>query len=144
MGHVVVGVDGSDASVAALRWAMSHAELHGLQVVAVCAYDVPWTIYIVPTFDEASYAQQAQEMLDRTVREAQATMPDVSVESRLVQNRPAKALILAAEGADLLVVGSHGYGALSDVHIGSVANAVVNHAPCPVVVHRHRRELKND
>lgn len=53
-----------------------------------------------------------------------------------MQERPAQALIMASHGAEFLVVGAHGYGALSDVHVGSVAHACVNHTPCPVVVYR--------
>jgi nucleotide-binding universal stress UspA family protein len=136
MGFIVVGVDGSDPSVEALKWGMRYAQRHELDVVAVTGYQIPWTIYIVPTFDEADYARRAQEMLDENVQRAQAEIPGVAVESRLILSRPDQALTLAAAGAELLVVGSHGFGALADTQLGSVADAVVHHAPCPVVVHR--------
>jgi nucleotide-binding universal stress UspA family protein len=75
-------------------------------------------------------------MLDACVLRAVQRVPGVEVEARLVPERPARALTLAADGAELLVVGARGHGALPDVHIGSVANATVNHAPCPVLVFR--------
>lgn len=136
MGFVVVGVDGSDASTRALVWGMKFAQAYDHQVVAVTGFAIPWTIFIAPTYQPEDYARDAQEMLETSVGVAREVVPGVAVESRLVQERPAQALIMAAHGAELLVVGAHGHGALPDVHVGSVANACVNHAPCPVVVYR--------
>ena len=141
MGFVVAGVDGSTASEQALEWALRFAAERSLRVVAVTGYVAPWTIYITPTYSEADYARDAQEMLDECVLRAVQQVPGVDVEARLVPERPAHALTLAAKGAELLVVGARGHGALPDVHIGSVANACVNHAPCSVLVFRdHRSE----
>lgn len=136
MGFVVVGVDGSAPSEQALEWAMRYAAERDLRVVVVTGYVVPWTIYITPTYSEADYARDAQEMLDSCIARATEQVPGVDVEARLVPERPSQALNLAAQGAELLVVGARGHGALPDVHIGSVANACVNHAPCPVLVYR--------
>lgn len=136
MGFVVVGVDGSDISTRALVWGMAFARSMDHQIVAVTGFVIPWTIFITPTYQPEDYARDAEEMLQRSVREAQSSVPDVTVEPRLVQESPSQALIMASHGAELLVVGARGHGALSDVHVGSVANACVNHAPCPVVVYR--------
>ncbi len=136
MGFVVVGVDGSDLSTRALVWSMKYARALDLEVVAVTGFVIPWTIFLAPAYQEEDYARDAEEMLTRVVREARASVPEVPVEARLIQERPAIALTMAAHGADLLVVGAHGHGMLPDVHVGSVANACVNHAPCPVVVYR--------
>ena len=136
MGFVVVGVDGSDQSTRALVWSMRYARSLDLEVVAVTGFVIPWTIFLAPAYQEEDYARDAEEMLTRVVREARASVPGVPVEARLIQERPAIALTMAAHGADLLVVGAHGHGVLPDVHVGSVANACVNHAPCPVVVYR--------
>ena len=133
-GFVVVGVDGSDMSVQALRWAVNYANLHGSQVVAVTGFDVPWHIFITPTVTGADYERAAREKLDATVD--QLAEIGMNVERRVVQLHPAKALILAAQGADLLVVGSHGTGGFSGMHLGSVASHCVHHAPCSVVVVR--------
>jgi nucleotide-binding universal stress UspA family protein len=140
-GLIVVGVDGSDTSVAALEWAVDEARTRGSRVLAITAFDIPWTIMIVPTYTESDYGRDAQAMLDQTMekfREGNPDLTSVPLETRLVQRRPALALAEAARDADLLVVGSHGYGALSGMHLGSVATYCVHHAPCPVVVHRTR------
>ena len=139
MGFVVVGVDGSNMSSQALVWGMKFAQAMDHQVVAVTGFAIPWTIFIAPTYQPEDYARDAQEMLEKSVSVAREFVPGVAVEARLVQERPAQALVMAARGAELLIVGAHGHGALPDVHVGSVANACVNHAPCPVVVYRDPR-----
>jgi nucleotide-binding universal stress UspA family protein len=133
---VVVGVDGSDLSIAALRWAVDYARGIRGRILAVTGYDVPWTIVFSPTYTEADYARDAHEALDRSVSEALGPDVDVPVEKRLVEMRPAQALRTAAQGAALLVVGSHGRGELPGMHLGSVAGYCVHHAPCPVLVFR--------
>jgi nucleotide-binding universal stress UspA family protein len=90
----------------------------------------------VPTYTEEDYARDAQEVLDTSVEKAVGTASDVPVEKRLVAHRPAPALTHAAEGAALLVVGSHGRGELPGMQLGSVAGYCVHHAPCPVLVFR--------
>jgi nucleotide-binding universal stress UspA family protein len=133
--RIVVGVDGSSASVAALRWAIGHAELLGARVQAVTGYEVPWTILLTPTYTDADYARDAEEALDRSVAEASCGS-GVEVQKVLIQERPALALTHLADGAVLLVVGSHGRGELPGMHLGSVSGYCVHHAPCPVLVHR--------
>jgi nucleotide-binding universal stress UspA family protein len=105
---IVVGVDGSGLSIDALRWAVVQARLTGADVHAVTGWEVPFTIMIVPTYTEADYARDAHLVLDRAVAEVQETAPDVLIEKHLIQRRPALALTRAAEGAQLLVIGSHG------------------------------------
>ena len=135
VGPIVVGVDGSDLSIAALRWAVDEAKLAGAHVIAVSAYTVPASIYLVPTYDEGDYERDAQAVLDASV--SKALLDDgVDVEKRLVQGRPARALTDAAHDAQLLVIGSHGRGEFPGMHLGSVASYCVHHAPCPVVVYR--------
>lgn len=136
MGFVVVGIDGSDISTRALVWGMKCARSMDHQVIAVTGFAIPWTIFIAPTYQPEDYARDAEEMLEASVDTARSLVPGVALETRLVQEKAAQALIMAAHGAELLVVGAHGHGALPDVHIGSVANTCVNHAPCPVVVYR--------
>jgi len=140
MGFIVVGVDGSQPSSRALVWGMKYAIQRDLRVVAVTGYAVPWTIYITPTYQESDYARDAQEMLEASIASALQEVPGVDVEARLLPERPGLALTLAATGAELLVVGARGHGALPDVHLGSVANACVNHAPCPVLVYRDSQD----
>lgn len=136
--RIVVGIDGSLPSIAALRWAIGQARLTGGEVHAVTGWEIPVTIMIVPRYTEADYARDAREILHRAVTEVRQAEPDVPVEQHLVQQRPALALTRAAEGAQLLVVGSHGRDELPGMHLGSVASFCVHHAPCPVVVVRGR------
>lgn len=136
--RIVVGIDGSLLSLAALRWAIGQARRTGAEVHAVTGWEIPITIMVVPTYTEADYARDARQVLDRAVAEVQRTERDVSVEKHLVQQRPALALTRTADGAELLVIGSHGRGELPGMHLGSVASYCVHHAPCPVVVVRGR------
>lgn len=133
---IVVGVDGSELSIGAARWAARYAKLIGADVIAVTGYDIPWTIFLAPTATEADYAMSAQKALDVSVETALGPDPDVRVEKRLIAQRPAFALTGTAEGAELLVIGSHGRGELPGMHLGSVASFCVHHAPCPVLVFR--------
>ena len=136
MGFVIVGVDGSQISTRALAWTMRCAQALDHRVVAVTGFIVPWTIFLAPTYQPEDYSNDARDMLERCVTAARELVPDVPVEARLIQERPALALTMAARGAEFLVVGAQGHGALPDIHVGSVAHACVNHAPCPVVVYR--------
>ncbi len=107
---IVVGADGSALSVQALRWAADQARLTDARIVVVTGWETPLTIWIVPTWTEEDYAVQAETAQLRTIAEALGDEPDVPLERRLVRHRPAQALAEAAEGATLLVVGSHGRG----------------------------------
>jgi nucleotide-binding universal stress UspA family protein len=135
-GLIVVGVDGSDASVAALEWAVGEARTRNARILAVTGFEVPWTIMITPTYTGSDYMLDAEKMLHQTMEKVRIQHSDVEIETLLVQRKPALALTEAARDADLLVVGSHGYGAIAGMHLGSVATYCVHHAPCPVVVHR--------
>ncbi|MCA1780901.1 MAG: universal stress protein [Dermatophilaceae bacterium] len=135
-GLIVVGVDGSDESEAALEWAVEDARRRGARLRVVTGFDYPWTFIFVPAKDEFDYERDAQAMLDRTLEKYRETHADIEFEMRLVPRKPALALVEAARDADLLVVGGHGHGRLQGMHLGSVATYCVHHAPCPVLVHR--------
>ena len=133
---VVVGIDGSQASVEALRWAGRYAQSIDAEVRVLTAFDVPWTIYITPTSTDSYYMERAEAMLAESVSRAFPAFPPVPVHETVLQGRPALALVGAAHGAALLVVGATGHSALPGMHIGSVAGFCVHHAPCPVLVWR--------
>ena len=137
---IVVGVDGSEDSIQALRWAADHARLIGGEVHAVTGWEVPATIMVVPTYTTADYARDAEEQLHRSVRQALGSNPDVPVVTRLIQKHPAHALVIEAEGAEMLVLGRHGRGELPGLHLGTVASYCIHHAPCPVVLVRRQKE----
>lgn len=132
MGVVVVGVDGSDGSAAALRWAADEARRRGDRLRAVLA----WSFLDQPLGDfDASYGETAaRERLDAALAAAGDHTAGVEVEARVVCDLPARAVLGAADDADLLVVGSRGLGGFRGLLLGSVSQQVAHHAPCPVVI----------
>jgi nucleotide-binding universal stress UspA family protein len=143
--RIVVGVDGSPSSLTALRWAVRQAALTGAAVDAVIAWQYPvnygpygaygWAPVSVDEsgtdFDEIAYKTLADAV-------AKAVDPHsaVIVRQRVIQGNPAQALLDAANGAELLVVGSRGHGGFTGALLGSVGLHCVHHAHCPVVVIR--------
>jgi nucleotide-binding universal stress UspA family protein len=133
--RIVVGVDGSESSRAALRWAARQAELTAALVVAVTAWEYP----VFSVGEVLLPPQDPESIATRMLAEAvTSTLPDNRVEIRqqTVGNHPAQALVDAAQGAQLLVVGSRGHGTFSAALLGSVAMSCIQHASCPVVVVR--------
>ncbi|GAA1762560.1 universal stress protein [Luedemannella helvata] len=138
--RIVVGVDGSVASVQALRWALGYARAAGAAVEAVIAWDIPSSMGYGPTVIEGvDIATAAREALAAIVEGNSAEYPGVAVTQRALRGHPADVLIDEAEGADLLVVGSHGYGGFARALLGSVSQHCISHADCPVVVVRGNR-----
>ncbi|MGI5133276.1 MULTISPECIES: universal stress protein [unclassified Streptomyces] len=139
--RVVVGVDGSEPSKAALQWAVAQAKLIGGVVDAIIAWDLPTAWYgLAPPVDTkpADYQVQACKILDRAIDEALGPGPGRPVELRPISSHghPAAVLLEAAAGAELLVVGNRGHGGFKEALLGSVGQHCVQHAPCPVVVIR--------
>lgn len=132
--RIVVGVDGSDGALAALRWAAAEAAQWDADVVAVQAWEfTPLIVATEAPIDLAELRRETDELLDRQVRECFGDR-EARVERRVVEDLPARAVLEAAEGADLIVVGSRGRGGLKGLLLGSVSQKVASHAPCPVVV----------
>lgn len=138
-GRIVVGVDGSEASKDALRWAARQAELTGAALEAVMTWHFPALAYGTPVPMPSGYdlAPQAAQVLGDTVQEVLGDKPALKVHAVVVEGSPALELLDAATDADLLVVGSRGHGAFTGMLLGSVSAHCVAHAPCPVVVVRH-------
>jgi nucleotide-binding universal stress UspA family protein len=130
--EMVVGVDCSPAGDAVLRFAFAEAAVRGVELHAVHA----WT-----PRDAGDGSEQAEQ--GRTVAEAlvswRTRYPDVKVIEHLVQEHPVQALLQVSTGADLLVVGSHGHGGLTGLILGSVSQALLHHAACPMAVIPTRR-----
>jgi nucleotide-binding universal stress UspA family protein len=135
--RIVVGIDGSQASRLALRWAVRQAELTGATVDAIHTWDMPAFYGVVPvTVNPDELEKAAEEVVASTVLDVVGAHPPVSVRSRVAQGNPAAVLIRAARDAELLVVGSRGHGGFVGALLGSVGQHCVHHAPCPVVVIR--------
>ncbi|MCP2168569.1 universal stress protein [Goodfellowiella coeruleoviolacea] len=135
--QIVVGVDGSPASKAALRWAVWQAGLTRGTVTALMAWDAP-PLYDFELPAELDPEHLAARTLTDAVREvtAEAGAEPVTVHTRIAQGNAAKALLDAAKDADLLVVGSRGHGGFTGLLLGSVSLHCTQHANCPVVVIR--------
>lgn len=154
MSKIVVGVDGSDESARALRWAVDEARLRGLQLEVVYAFDhqPEWLRFGPPPALEGlamegierSQAQQGSPSAEELAREH----ADALVRSMLSENegdvevrrmvaeahKPAPYLVERSRDAVLLVVGSRGRGSVGSMLLGSVSTYCVHHADCPVVV----------
>jgi nucleotide-binding universal stress UspA family protein len=144
---IVVGIDGSEGSRAALVWAVGEAARRGVDLVAVSAFPVDfyWAdAYLLDPrrIDEvrADTEKRARAMVDDAQRDpVLADVPGVTglpVRTVVVSGAPAEHLVQAAEDADLLVVGSRGRSGVRSTLLGSVALHCVTHARCPVVVVR--------
>jgi nucleotide-binding universal stress UspA family protein len=134
---VVVGVDGSREAGAALRFAVSEATLRGLPLRVVCAWEPPTSAYVGEAFATTPDAFVAAEHhAEAVLREALDGIPHdgVTVEALSIEGRAAGVLVQQAAEAELLVVGSHGRGAVKRLLLGSVSTEVAHHAVCPVVI----------
>jgi len=139
----IVGVDGSEASVEALRWAVDEARAHGVPAVhAVMVWALPYAglatsmapePYGLP--DSALIEQEARQRLASSIEALGDTSP-VEVRGELLQGQPAGVLRELSHDADLIVVGSRGHGGFAALMLGSVSAQVVRHAHCSVVVIR--------
>jgi nucleotide-binding universal stress UspA family protein len=138
-GEVVVGVDGSLEGAKVLEFAFAEAALHGVGVRAVHAW--PLQLWgggggFVPVLDTSEDEQIEIRMLAEAVAGLRERHPEVKVSEEVVQAHPAEALRRASDGADLLVVGSRGTGAFKGLILGSVSQAMLHHARCPLAVVR--------
>ncbi len=135
--RIVVGVDGSRSSVAALHWAARQARLTGSTIEAVTTWEWPTTFgvaFSLPTgYDPVA---DAQKVLDRALDPVRGTYPDVTFIPIVMEGHPAPALVEASRGAELLVVGSRGYREYTGILLGSVSEHCVTTAHCPVLVFR--------
>ena len=144
---IVVGVDHSEGAKAALRFALEEATLRQATLRVVHAWQYA---YIGATGFEGSYPalggdikelrDLAERDLDATLQEAIPETGAIEIERRVVEDRPAAALVDESRGADMVVVGSRGHGGFGGLLLGSVSQQVAHHAACPVVIVHTKRE----
>ncbi len=139
-GGILVGHDGSQCAQEALGWAARLAaradmDLHVIRAWSITTAPQPasWAPGYVPPLEE--YEKAVHDDLSRHVAAA-GLDPAVRVTCHVAHTSPARAMISAAAGADLLVVGARGRGGFAGLLLGSVSDQVVHHAPCPVTVIR--------
>lgn len=136
---IVVGVDGSQPSLAALRFAVDEARLRGAPVHALCAWQYPQAYAGIGSgwvADVGNYDYQggAATLVDEAVAALADQRAGVDIIPVIEEGHPAVLLVRAAATADLLVVGSRGHGGFTGMLLGSVGQHCVHHALCPVVV----------
>ncbi|POM23548.1 Universal stress protein [Actinomadura rubteroloni] len=134
-GTVVVGVDGSASSPEALAAAFAVADARGAPLVALLARPAAEAFGTFgPLVDADGIAGLAAEGLARLLDPWRAEYPKVAVQSEVVTGAPRDVLLAAAKDAGLIVVGSRGTGGFRGLLLGSVSEALLHHAPCPVAV----------
>jgi nucleotide-binding universal stress UspA family protein len=134
---IVVGVDGSEESQQALRWALAEAKLRGSSVRAVHAWRYRGYGYIPPdVMDANALLSAAANVLRTAVDEVAGDTAGVELEQVVLQGPAAKELIDESERAEMLVVGSRGHGGFAGLMLGSVSQHCAQHAHCPVVIVR--------
>ncbi len=136
-GRIVVGIDGSAASLVALEWAARQAELTNAALRIIGTWDWPTSFgWAVPIPDGFDPEQNVQKALDQAAVETRAKHPAIEITTAALQGHPAPLLVEESKGADLLVVGSRGHGEFVGMLIGSVSEFCATNAHCPVLVHR--------
>lgn len=144
--HVVVGVDGSPVSAQAVGYAFTQAEARGVALTVLHAWDPDRTAPPPgPVETRWRSAAQEEDLLTWTALAGwRERMPDVLVRVRVRQWSPIEALLVEADQAELLVVGSHGWGDVRGLLLGSVSQAVLRRATVPVAVVRPHEAAAGD
>jgi nucleotide-binding universal stress UspA family protein len=136
-GPVVVGIDGSPVSEAALAFGFDAASVRRVPLVAVHTWrDTMVDASVAPLIDWDAVETEEQVLLAERLAGWAAKYPDVAVERVVARDRPAHALRERSVGAQLLVVGSRGRGGMAGTLLGSVSQTLLHHAACPVAVVR--------
>jgi nucleotide-binding universal stress UspA family protein len=134
---IVVGVDGSEPSKLALRWADKLATTFGARVDAVAAWHVPVSYGSYGMGGSAVYWNPEEDMekcLTETVDEVFGTERPLGLELKVVHGNTVEALVDQSSDALMMIVGSRGHGGFAGLLLGSVSSAVAEHAHCPVLV----------
>lgn len=132
---IVVGVDGSESSIEALRYAASLAPALGARINAVACWHFPYLYAgIVEAADVQEYENSARQSLEEAIKRAFDGREKPDIHTSVLNGPAASTLIDASEGADMLILGRRGHGGFSGLRLGSVSTACVSHATCPVLV----------
>jgi len=138
MPGIIVGIDGSDHSEYALKWAMKEAAIRHAPLTVIIVHPViagfSGRAVAYPTDALVDKAREtAREEVDKALAQLGGPGPE-TVTIQAVSGFPAEVLITAGRDADMIVVGSRGSGGFSRLLLGSVSSQVTHHAQCPVVV----------
>jgi nucleotide-binding universal stress UspA family protein len=130
--QIVVGIDGSKHSRAALLWAVDEARCHAGQVTALFAWQVPFLSF-PGAFDPEDLEKTAKDFLVETVSEI-VPAPAVPLRTIVAEGDPTESLVEASKGANLLVLGIRGRSPFAGLLLGSVSQGAAATAGCPVVL----------
>jgi nucleotide-binding universal stress UspA family protein len=134
--RVVVGLDGSDYSKLALRWAAEEARTHGAELFVVSVWAPHTTRFGTGWDPELDPELQVRAILQATVDEVLGQDPGLVVHQEVHPGNASKVLIDLSDEADVLVIGGRGQGGFVGMLLGSVSQHVATHAHCTVVVVR--------
>lgn len=137
MSGIVVGVDGSEGSQAALAWAAREARLHGSPLTLVCAWQLPPASYGWPTvlpelLDD--FKAVAAEQIDKACSAVGPALEGLEMTRTVREGSAANVLIETSEDAEMLVVGTRGHGGFVGMLLGSVSAQCAHHSRCPLVI----------
>jgi nucleotide-binding universal stress UspA family protein len=135
---IVVGVDGSDESLEALRWAVGYAKAAGGSIKAIRTWHYPWAMQTAPEQIDESVSDRIRRELDDAFTKSGVDTTGLAVERATIEGHASAVLIKESGAADVLVVGNKGHGAFAGMLIGSVSQHCVHGATCPVVVVRSK------
>ncbi len=133
---VLVGVDGSEGSINALRWAAAEAARRGVTLRVLHIWTPAPAMYTgyYAGFEGEGLEKAAQALLEDTLEKGLAGRTDVTVNAGLMLGTPGTTLIRQAAGAQLLVVGARGHEGFAELLLGSTSHRCTHHSPCPVAV----------
>lgn len=134
--RIVVGVDGSDHSVDALRWGVKLAEALqcGVEAIIVWSYPAPMGVEAIAFPEPSLFEESARKTLDATLDTAFGAAQPAMITKRVVEGYPAGRLLDLSKGAEMLVLGSRGHGGFVGALLGSVSRRCSEHATCPVLI----------
>jgi nucleotide-binding universal stress UspA family protein len=132
--RIVVGIDGSDQSANALRWAAHLAGIFTARLEAVIAWEYPSSFGWAPVPEDWDPAGEMRRVVEGVVQSVFGSEPPASLVIEVKEGGTAQVLLDASAGATMLVVGSRGHGGFTGMLLGSVSANVAEHATCPVLI----------
>lgn len=142
---IIVGIDGSEASVKALRHASRLADALGTRLEAVAVWQMAHSIYdFYQTESDWSPEKEIEKLLTDAVDAAFGANHPAGLTLTVLEGNPARTLIRYSADAEMLVLGSRGHGGFTGLLLGSVSTATVAHAICPVLIVHNKQHGHGD
>jgi len=136
--RILVGVDGSEESLEAVRWAVDYARKVDGSLVAIKTWHYPWAMQTAPAQIDTEMKDQTRDELNQAIVKSGADTAGVDLTISVEEGHASQVLVRESAGADLLVLGSRGHTPFTGMLVGSVSLHCVHASQCPVVVVRKR------